>query len=141
MAAHRKWLVMFHSPPSLCATGNFCQNLICCVPCVTLLRLRAFCPCHFIESGRLAGPRRGAQVHLIRCVACLRTSAMICITAQLSLVSKLLRPSTIHSPSCRLLLAIPPFLLQHHLTRQGSPRMATPSQMLTSATLLQSPGS
>jgi hypothetical protein len=137
MATHCKWLVHILT---ILVLGVCCVRLAI-LPEFDLLRPLALpsCACARlsmatpIECGRVAAARESCQIHLIRRALALCTSAMICIAAQLSLVSSYFR--TIHSPSC--LLPILQFLLQR-LTRQGRPRMVIRSQMLTSATLLQS---
>lgn len=64
MASHRKWLVTFHLV--LWQSGH---NLICCVPCVTLLRLRAFA--HPLPSNPEDWLHRGKVVRYISFAAAL----------------------------------------------------------------------
>ena len=72
------------------------QNLICSSLALPSCACARSAHALSIESGTLAGSRESCQVHLIRCVAGLRTSAMICIAALLSLVSRYLRPFIAH---------------------------------------------
>ena len=135
-----RWLPIANGWSRFIALAVLCYVAICrhafdlFVPCVTLLRLRAAAHALPIESGRLAGPRERCQVHLIRCRR--RPSHFSHDLHRSSTLVGQQILATIHSPSCLL-----PTLqsLPLHLTRLGRPRRPIRAQMLTSATLLQSP--